>query len=191
MEKKKRLLSTKAWIYLIIVPTLIILLISYWYLNLPPEGYCQTENRRLTDRERIEKVVRTVLNEYPRAFTPEWPGGSSEGTLSDGQWFKPTKKVGDGDIQIMYKPSQPIPYRDMKEFFELNPSCCYVTQNYHPAYGEGGGLVSSWDRLTGEKSAIAVVTWKLRYIDNDGILQTEEAHESYRWMDNCGNYVEE
>lgn len=58
----------KDGIYLIITPLVIILPITYWYLNLPPEGYCQAENRRLTDQERIEKVVTVVLKNYPQVI---------------------------------------------------------------------------------------------------------------------------
>ena len=55
MDKKQGLFGIKDGIYLIIAPLVIILPISYWYFNLPPEGFCQAENRILSDQEKIEK----------------------------------------------------------------------------------------------------------------------------------------
>lgn len=90
----------------------------------------------------------------------------------------------------MYKPSYPLPYKDIKTFFELNPSCCFVTQDYQSKYHDGGNSITDWDRIAGKKSAIVVVMWLLRYVDNDGALRTEVL-ERYQAMDNCGNFVDE
>ena len=96
----------------------------------------------------------------------------------------------DGGGQKMKKPSYPAPYTDIKEFFELNPNCCYLTQSYRSKTSIYGAGVSDWDRKTGKRAVVVVVKWNLRYIDNDGLAQAKE----YEWgltQDNCGKIVHE
>ena len=178
--------------YLVITPLVILLPVCYWYITLPPVDYCEVQGRVLSDKEKIEKVVVAVLNDYPKVFHREkWQGKASSGELSDGQWIIPPGKGDESwKSQIMSRPSYPIYYKNVQEFFELNPNCCIVTQSYRSIYHDGGGLVSSWERLTGRESAIVVVMWLLRYIDIKGASQTEVL-ERYEAMDNCGNFVDE
>ncbi len=133
-----------------------------------------------------------VLKNYPHAYHREaWQGEPREGEFADGNWLIPHGE-GDGSSRSvrMYKPSYPLPYKDIKTFFELNPSCCFVTQDYQSKYHDGGNSITDWDRIAGKKSAIVVVMWLLRYVDNDGALRTEVL-ERYQAMDNCGNFVDE
>lgn len=74
-----------------------------------------------------------------------------------------------GGGQKMNKPSQPVFYENIKEFFEFNPNCCYLTQSYRSKTSEYGAVVSDWDRKIGKKAVVVVVKWNLRYIDNDGL----------------------
>jgi len=188
MDKKQGLFGIKGGIYLIIAPLVIILPMAYWYFNLPPEGFCQAENRRLTDQERIEKVVTEVLKNYPQVTHGETVP-KSEFDFADGEWWLPSGKA-DGGGHKMKSPSHPEPYKDIKEFFELNPDCCYITQSYRSKIAELSGSISDWDRITGKYAAIVVVKWKLRYWDGDGLAQAKE----YEWgltEDNCGNIVHE
>ena len=178
--------------YIMIALLAIALPVCYWYLTLPPVGYCEVQGRVLSDKEKIEKVVVAVLNDYPKVFHREkWQGKASSWELSDGQWIIPPGKGDESwKSQIMSRPSYPIYYKNVQEFFELNPNCCIVTQSYQSIYHDGGGLVSSWERLTGRESAIVVVMWLLRYIDIKGASQTKVL-ERYEAMDNCGKFVAE
>lgn len=188
MDKKQGLFGIKDGIYLIIAPLVIILPISYWYFNMPPEGYCQTENRRLADQERIEKVVTEILKNYPQV-THRKTEPMSEGEFVDGEWWLSSGEAN-GSGQRMKKPSYSVPYKDLKEFFLFNPNCCHLTQKYKPKQGEYWKGVNDWDRFIGKTATIVVVKWNLRYVDSKGVLEAKE----YEWglaEDNCGNFVEE
>ena len=165
---------------------LIITYLFYLLVNKAPH-YCAEQNRVLTDQEKIETVVTTIIK-YPKiTYRKAWQGEPGEGKFADGEWWLPFGKA-DGGGQKMKKPSTPIYYKNVKEFFTFNPSCCFVTQRYNSIYNIGGDDVSFWDRRTGRKTAIVVVLWLLRYTDEDGMPQTK-ALERFQAVDNCGNFV--
>lgn len=151
---------------------------------------CSSKTQLLTDRQQIELVVKDILKNYPQV-TQRQSKRNSQGEVAEGDWFIPP---GEGDEAWksvrMHKPSYPIPYKDIKEFFELNPNCCFVTKSYRSKYSEGGDRVTDDDRKSGRKSSIVVVMWSLRYKDNDGNQQTEIL-ERYQAIDNCSNFAPE
>ena len=194
MDKERGLFGVKNRIYLVFTALLIIVLtlevVGFWYFNLPPEGFCKPENRRLSDKERIEKAARLVMNDFPQVFHREtWQGKPHEGEFADGDWWLPSGKADGGGVQ-MEMPSYPLPFKDTKDFFLLNPNCCHLTQNYRPEIGELWDSVSDWDRLTGKKATIVVVKWRLRYMGSNGVLQVKD-YERGLAQDNCGNLVHE
>lgn len=57
MDKKQGLFGIKDGVYLIITPLVFVLPITYWYFTAPPSGWCEAQNRVLTDAEYIDFVV--------------------------------------------------------------------------------------------------------------------------------------
>ncbi|MDD5755470.1 MAG: hypothetical protein PHN45_12065, partial [Methylococcales bacterium] len=83
-------------------------------------------------------------------------------------------------------PAEPIPYRDIEEFFVLNPNCCQVTLNYITT-GYEANPISCWERLTGW-SAIVGIRYMSRYRDNKGIVQVKKI-EIFPGISNCGELI--
>ena len=91
----------------------------------------------------------------------------------------------DGNIP----PKEPVAYRDIDEFFAVNPNCCQITQRYKivSQSAEINGSIdkiSFWDQLNGT-TTIVVVQYLLRYRDALGVVQSR-LKETYSVMDDCG-----
>lgn len=139
-------------------------------------GFCFDKMRFISDDEKIKLSVTRILKEYPK--------------LVDGKWkIRPGKGDDSNDWEAKSLPSSPIPYREIDEFFALNPNCCYVTRHYQSIFNsDGGDDVTFGDCMSGRKTSVVVVHYLLRYRDEKGKLQTETL-EDYSSMNNCGKFV--
>lgn len=133
-------------------------------------GFCYRQMRFLSDEEKIRIVVENILFTYPKQ-------GSVHEKLSAGNELPRWKTVKSW-------PENPVPYRDINEFFSLNPNCCQVTTNYTSIGGEGD-TVGVIGRLTGLKSSIVGVRYLLRYRDEKSIIQGKLV-EIFPGISNCG-----
>jgi hypothetical protein len=133
-------------------------------LGLNYSGFCLEERRFLTDQEKIDNVVRRILNSYPPAL-------KSYITTADGQ-----KAIR------WARPNNPIPYASIGDFLAVNPDCCAVTLQEHP---QSGGQISLMDRLLGFTSANVRVRYQVRYRDENDQLKTEYV-EPYWAVTSCG-----
>jgi hypothetical protein len=154
-------------------------------------GFCFDKMRILSDDEKIRIVVADILNEYGRKIDFEASGsGQSFKSIKINKWiFGPGKRLklhaSSGELKEL--PAYPIPYRDIDEFFSLNPDCCYITQHYQSPYvAEEGDTASSCP--FGGKSAIVVVTYVFKYKDETGMIQNEQLLV-YRTMNNCSKFI--
>ena len=153
-------------------------------------GYCFQERRYLTDEERVRKTVQTVIALYPR-ITYAYDAVPKAGyevimdkarccDQGDRSRFDGSK----GGTAI--EPAQLIVYRDVEEFFAVNPDCCSFARN--GLYGELGST-SLWSKITGYSAGFANVKFRVRYRDAAG-----RAHEKYSgWsanFSNCGKPVD-
>lgn len=132
-------------------------------------GYCAAEGRRLTDQEKIRIVVEQILAGYPK------PGESIDRVrIENGvrKWES-----------IPKHPAHPIPYRDINEFYSMNPDCCKVTKKFHD--GDGWVVLPVLGRITGAYSDYVTVTYNLRYRDEQGNEQ-QKIIKTYPVITNCG-----
>lgn len=158
-------------------------------------GFCFDKKRVLSDDEKIRIVVEEILRSYGAKIVDEWIAGPKLGeghSIKSNKWvFGPGKRLTweapDSDIKEL--PAQPIPYRDIDEFFSLNPDCCYVTQHYKSPYDAEDGDIASSNPFGG-KSAIVVVTYVFKYKDETGMIQNEQL-VVYRTMNNCGKFTDD
>jgi hypothetical protein len=82
-------------------------------------------------------------------------------------------------------PEQLIPYRDIDEFFAVNPDCCSFARS--GLYGEEWDS-SLWFKITGYSAGFTNVKFRVRYRDAAGIVQTKFSAESFN-LTNCGRGV--
>jgi hypothetical protein len=126
-------------------------------------GYCFSEHRYLLDEEKIRRVLNEVI-------FPGYPPSILERETHPG-------------VYTTFKPSRPIPYTDVNEFYKLNQDCCSVrTQfgneiaDYEPSF---------WERLTGKASSFVRINYLVRYLDGFN-LQKSTSWEQTIPVSNCG-----
>ncbi|WP_161814422.1 hypothetical protein [Steroidobacter agaridevorans] len=127
-------------------------------------GFCLEQRRWLTDREKIEIAIKRILASYP-------PTLIEVVTYPDGR-----------KADRYFQPENPVPYRSVDEFLQVNPECCEVTQREHPKIS---GSISLGSRLFGITSANVRVRYQVRYLDASGRMITR-IMEPYIAISNCG-----
>lgn len=125
-------------------------------------GYCHAERKYLTDEEKVRVAVADVMRLYPPPViqTPVSYGWSL-------------------DI-----PVNPIHYRDVSQFLELNPNCCVVSpmslnkgmENTEPRFIE---------RVTGGVSGFVSMNYAVRYLDVSKAPRSVDV-TGYLAISNCG-----
>lgn len=128
-------------------------------------GYCFDERRYLSDAEKINLAVRGVMGTYLSGIQYE-------------------EKVNARREAANNSKKHYIPYRNIEEFFSLNPNCCKVTKEFHDRDGEV--KVGFFDRITGSISDYVVVKYFSRYLDDQGIEQ-KNLITTYPAISSCGN----
>lgn len=149
-------------------------------------GYCFKENRYLTDEERIQSAIKNALASYPKiTYTYDVLPKRGYEVLQD-----KSRCCGQGDMSrydksqgaVAIVPEQLILYRDIDEFFVINPDCCSFTRS--GLYGEEWDS-SLWLKITGYSAGFTNVKFRVRYHDATGIVQTKFSAESFN-LNNCG-----
>lgn len=149
-------------------------------------GYCFKKSRYLTDEERIRHTVQVILESYPDiTYAYDKLPKSGFEVVSD-----KSRCCGQGDMSLHDKsqgaiainPEQLILYRDIDEFFALNPDCCSFTRN--GMYGEVT-RAELWPRLTGYSAGFTNVKFRVRYRDGAGKVQTKFSAVSWSYT-SCG-----
>jgi hypothetical protein len=146
----------------------LIIILSFNYF-----GFCFSQFRFLSDKEKINIAVTDILVGYPKRGYVHEQLNTKNGVP---QWNT-----------VNTWPENTISYRNIDEFFELNSSCCQVTTNYI-AIGGDGDTVGCLNRLTGFKSSIISIRYLLRYRDNYGTIQSKLI-EIFPGISNCGELV--
>jgi hypothetical protein len=131
------------------------------------DGYCFSQKRYLSDDEKIRLSLTRLLDIYPPAVIRK--PIESEGWSRKGWSISP--------------PSDPIAYRDLEEFFLVNPDCCKV--NPTEKYIEGGGLTLI-ERLTGTATSVIEVAYLVRYRDSNGVVQSVKTKTQLH-ITSCGS----
>ncbi|MES2185548.1 MAG: hypothetical protein V4505_13425 [Pseudomonadota bacterium] len=124
------------------------------------EGYCLATFTQPTPDERIQNVVKYVLENYPPAVIKRSvPGGAS---------FTP--------------PSKPIFYNNVEEFLLLNNACCQILKMRNGEEGTPGFI----DLITGTVRDYVFGRYLVRYVDEAGLPQAAMHEISYP-ISNCGS----
>lgn len=132
-------------------------------------GYCFDEGRYLTDKERIRHAVEVILENYPRvtyAYDKLPKAGYEvidEKSRCCDQGDRSRFDGSEGGSAI--NAEQLIFYKDLDEFFALNPDCCRFERN-----GLFGERISAdlWPKITGYSAGFVSVKFRVRYRDADG-----------------------
>ena len=146
----------------------ILIALLFFVARLSYSGYCFKEKRYLSDEEKINLAVQHVVRFYP-------PNIPYEIVVENGE----QKKIRTGR-----SPKNSLPYRDLKEFLELNPNCCRVVMRANFSDGERY-IVEFWDRLFGRTSCLVEVKYFVRYRDDAGVAHSYPA-ETFPAISNCG-----
>jgi hypothetical protein len=154
-------LALGAAVFLVLASTLFVAGLSF-------SGFCFEERRYLTDEEKINIAVLHVLRFYPPIMRKE--------IVAEGDERK--------EILTGGRPKAPIPYRDLKEFREVNPNCCRVVMQANHSGGEVGD-VAFWQRLFGLTSCFVEVKYLVRYRDATGMVHFYTT-ETFPAISNCG-----
>jgi hypothetical protein len=126
--------------------------------------YCRETSRAMTNKDRIDAVVKWVISGYPPSL--------SELTLSPEAYR---------DVYSGPRPKTFIPYTSQNEFMALNPDCCAVetsTPNVRK--------IRIMDRVSGRIAAYVRVRYRVRYVDESGTAR-EQIVEPYYAITTCGH----
>lgn len=144
-------------------------------------GYCLNEQRYWSNDELIRRGVDGALGHYPFisfVYLELPPRGVQ---LQSRLGYRTTGEEQGFEIN----PAQLIPYRDVDEFFAINPNCCSVTRDgMHDEVGEP----SLWDKVTGYSRAYVNIKLKVRYRDVSGAPQYGLTAHSFNYT-NCGHSI--
>lgn len=149
-------------------------------------GYCFKQGRYLSDEERIRHTVQVILESYPDiTYAYDKLPKLGYEVLQD-----KSRCCGQGDMSeydksqgaVALNPEQLILYRDIDEFFAVNPDCCSFTRN--GLYGELA-RADLWPRLTGYSAGFTNVKFRVRYHDGAGNMQTKFSAISWSYS-SCG-----
>ncbi len=139
-------------------------------LNLNYFGYCYNQKRFLYDEEKLNIVVKDILaNE-----------------VANLKRVRSFDKNYERKLQIEKNLlGEPVPYRDINEFFALNPVCCTVGTEY--TFEGAIAHISRWNRLINTISSVVTIKYLKRYRDSKGVIHTEPVH--HNWLiTNCGDF---
>jgi len=127
-------------------------------------GICIREMRRLPDEELIRPWVVAAIKNYPPL--------DEKGKKNDkGEWASSLQDYG-----------SPIPYRDVAEFFAVNPICCTV-QSSSPY---SGYTPNDEERKGGFGRGFVKLEYKLRYRATDGSDRFFRMYAKSIAVTNCG-----
>lgn len=148
-------------------------------LSLNYFGFCYSQKRFLSDEEKLNIVVKEILASEAKSF----------------KYYKRVISLDKNDQRRLelekYYPGEPVTYRDINEFFVLNPRCCAVSDKY---IVEGAiAHISRWSRLIRTISSVVTIKYLKRYRNSEGVIQTKSV--KHDWVitncgDNCGEVME-
>jgi len=149
-------------------------------------GFCFAQGRYLTDEERIRSAVEAILASYPRiTYAYDVLPKPGYEVVRD-----KTRCCAQGDASrfdgskggTAIDASQLIPYRDIEEFFAVNPDCCRFARE--GLYGELGS-VDFWTRVGGYSAGFVSAKYRVRYRDADGKVRSKFSAVSWSFTA-CG-----
>jgi hypothetical protein len=126
-------------------------------LVLSYNGYCFNQRRFLSEQEYIDAAVKEAIRHSSFVQT----------IIEPGRFRLVSRSI--------------IPFRSGREFRTENPDCCKLL----PPDIRTNPSPTLWDRLFGYAATIAVLTYAVKYFDDNGALQNGIATRYYA-VTNCG-----
>lgn len=154
--------------FIFVVLLTVILSLNYF-------GLCYSQKRFLSDEEKLNIIIENILSSEAESF----------------KYYKSVillDKNNERRIQLEKEyPGEPVPYRDINEFFILNPKCCTVSDKYIiGGYEYSIAHITFWSRLIRAVSLVITIKYLERYRDSEGIIHTKPI--SHDWViGNCGD----
>lgn len=147
-------------------------------LSLNYFGFCYSQKRFLSDEDKLNIIVKNILASEVKSF----------------EYYKRVislDKNNERRLQLEKEyPGEPVSYRDINEFFILNPQCCTVSDKYIIGGDEYSIVhITIWSRLIRAVSLVITIKYLERYRDSEGIMHTKPS--SHDWViDNHGDVWE-
>ncbi len=133
----------------------LILLLGGIPASLNYSGFCIAEGRYLSDEEKIEKVINSNLIPYSEYIF---------------------------DVNNLKK-SNPIErYKNVQEFLEKNPNCCFMDIKQ----AADAGPPSFWSRIFNTYTNVIVANYHEWFIDKNSNPNPKPKQRLF-FIDNCGN----
>ena len=126
-------------------------------LVLSYNGYCFSQRRFLSEQEYVDAAIRETIRYHGFVQRISEPG------------------------QLRLVPRRIVPYRSLQEFRTGNPDCCKLL----PPDTRTLPSPSFCERLFGYAATIAVLTYAVRYFDDNGDIQNDVDTHFYA-VTNCG-----
>jgi hypothetical protein len=147
-------------------------------------GYCHTEDKHLTDEEKIAMALSDLLQKYPPLTTlalgdllKKYPPSIDRKLIKVEEWSAAPREAWH-----MFKPEKPIYYRDVKYFLMMNPDCCKI---YSTSTVMEGGELSLVEVLMGTATEIVEVNYLVRYWDEENVEKSIKTVD-YLHITSCG-----
>jgi|CXWL01.1.fsa_nt_gi c-di-AMP phosphodiesterase-like protein len=134
------------------------------------QDFCIEQNRELSDHEKLDAAVREVIRTYPPAI------------IKYNFQYKNGELVGYSNKQ----PEQPIPYKDLKDFYAQNPGCCHLINMRNVEEGR----IDFYARVRWQHSAFVEINYRVKYLD-DSNTQREIMHKWSRPISHCADVLED
>jgi hypothetical protein len=125
-------------------------------------GFCPSQERVLTDQEKVNAVVEFIIHMRVPAEMP--------------------KPVGIDSVT-----NDVIAYSSVAEFLSINPECCEVSKEF---YSEGARVrLGAADRLCGRVADYVTARYLIRYRDSSGAIKSKPVEAHYP-VSPCGNIAD-
>lgn len=132
-------------------------------------GYCPTEKRYLTAKEKYDIVVTEIITEKTQTMH-EYTTVNEDG-----------KKVTSKKIVSKY------PYSGLEEFYALNPNCCFVVKEF---YNEARKFsIPCGKKINGRLNVLIYISYIFAFDEQDNNRPIRRG--AYYGMSNCGQLESE
>ena len=167
--------TTKVWLVSsVIVICAVAVLVVFW-----SSGRCLRTGSFFSEAQRVEIAVRAVLSSYPPDVVKKvWVEHAGKRVL------EVPANGGSPRAFSLHKPERPIKYSGVEDFHEKNSHCCSVVE----MRSLEEGAPSRWSILLGGEASYVRVTYKVQYINEQG-MNLEARYQEYVGITNCGQAV--
>lgn len=150
-----------------------------WFMALRYSDHCLKTGDRLTEAQKIEIAISTVLSSYPPEIVVKtWVEHAGKSVLEE------PAPGASPRFYSRHKPDRPISYSGTDDFRQKNVNCCSVIE----ILSQEDGPPSQLDMLLGGAAFYVNVTYRVRYLNELGNA-LEVRYQEYVGITACGQAV--